>query len=85
MKSMSLVLFKLVVFEVAFERGDKSVHQHVFIEHVPRAQIFSVPVLILLTLIISFGKTSVSLKTAIHDSKPFSSSLFSFLTAIALA
>ena len=41
MKSMSPVLFKLVVFEVAFERGDKSVHQHIFIEHVPHAQIFS--------------------------------------------
>lgn len=45
LKSMSPVLFKLRVFEVAFERGDKSVHQHVFIEHVPRAQIFSAPVL----------------------------------------
>ena len=45
MKSMSPVLFKLVVFEVAFEHGDKSVHQHIFIEHVPHAQIFSAPVL----------------------------------------
>lgn len=45
MKSMSPVFFQLVVFEVALERGDKSVHQHVFIEHVPCAQVFTAPVL----------------------------------------
>lgn len=44
-KWMSPIPFKLVVLEVAFERGDKSVYQCIFIEHVPCARIFvaSVP------------------------------------------
>lgn len=43
-KLMKLVPFKPVVFEVAFEPGDRSIYQHVFIEHGPCAQIFTVPV-----------------------------------------
>lgn len=44
-KWMSPIPLKLVVFEVAFEGGDKSVYQRIFIGHVPCARIFvaSVP------------------------------------------
>lgn len=44
MKSLNPALFKPVVFEVAFESGDKSIYRCVFIEHVPCAQIFPAPV-----------------------------------------
>jgi len=40
----SAVLFSWVVFEVAFERRDKSVYWPMFIEHVPCAPRFAAPV-----------------------------------------